>query len=127
MRYYSLFFNELYVKCFISKAPSKRMQNHPILMNSTLLDDVGPHGQTNATCCAVQTRIVEIRDMGGVMTQILSQTTRCPCLRDDILCVHECNKVEVRGQTSATLLFTHGNKRNIERCYIKCLMEIKLR
>ena len=53
-------------------------------------------------------------------------TTRCPCPRDDLLHVRECNNVEVCGQTSATLLFTHENKRNVERCCMKCLMKIKL-
>ena len=37
------------------------------------------------------------------------------------------SNVEVRVQTSATLFFTHENKRNVERCGIKCLMEVILR
>ena len=42
----------------LCKAPTKRIQRH-----STLLDGVGLRGQTNATCCAVETRIVVIRDL----------------------------------------------------------------
>ena len=38
------------------------MQHH-----STLLDGVGLGGQTNATCCAVQTRIPEIRDLWRIV------------------------------------------------------------
>ena len=51
---------------FNSKVLAKRMQHHSTLLNSTLFDGVGPRGQTNATC-AVQTRIVEVKDLGRIM------------------------------------------------------------
>ena len=92
---------------------------YSILLNSTTLDGVGLRGQTNATCCAVRTRIVEIRNLGRIMIPNSQE-------RGDLLRKHECNNVKVRGQTGATFLFTHENKTNIERCCIKCLMEIKL-
>ena len=42
------------------------MQDHSTLLNSTLSDGVGLRSQTNATCCAVRTLIVEIRDLGRI-------------------------------------------------------------
>ena len=43
------------------------MQHYWTSLNSTLLDGVGLRGQTNATCCAVLTRISEIRDLRRIM------------------------------------------------------------
>ena len=50
-----------------AKALAKRIQHRSTLLNSTWLDGVGLRGQTNATCCAVQTRILESRDLGQIM------------------------------------------------------------
>ena len=36
------------------------------------------------------------------------------------------NSVEHGGQTTATFLFTPENKRNVGRCWRRCLMAIKL-
>ena len=82
------------------------MQQYSTLLNSTLLDGVALHGQTNATC-AVRTRIVEIKDLGQIMILNFRPNYPLPCLRDDLPRVHECKNVEVHSQTSATLLFIH--------------------
>ena len=50
-----------------AKTPVKRMQHRSTLLNSTLLDGVGLRGHSNATCCAEQIRIVEIKDLGRIM------------------------------------------------------------
>ena len=49
------------------EALAKRMQYHSTLLNSTLLDGVILRGQTNATCCAVLTGTVEIKDLRQIM------------------------------------------------------------
>ena len=57
------------------KALAKRMQHHSTLLNSTLLDGVVLRGQTNATCCAEQTQIPEMRDLGRIMIPNFRRTT----------------------------------------------------
>ena len=72
----------MYVSYLYFIKPRPNECHHSTLFNSTLLNCVGLGGQTNATCCVEQTRIGEIRDLRRIMIP-KSQSTRCPCLRDD--------------------------------------------
>ena len=91
----------MFVDVFVGfpyKALAKRVLYHSTLLNSTFMDGVGLRGQTNATCCSVQTRTVENRDLERIMIPNFRRNYPfCSCLRDDLLPVRDCSHVEERG------------------------------
>ena len=94
--------------------------------NSTLLDGVGLRGQTIATCCAVQTRIVEIRDLGRITIPNVRSIYPLP-LPERWLSARGWMQQCWIAKPNKGILFTHKNKRNAIRCCIQCWMEIKFR
>lgn len=62
------------------------MQYHSALLNSTLLDGVGLRGQKNATYCAVQTGILEIRDLGRKIIPNFRRKYPLPLLEEMTCC-----------------------------------------
>ena len=65
-------------ECGVTQALAKQMQQHLTLLNSTFLDDVGLHGPINASCCTVETQIVQISDLGLIMIPNLRQNYSLP-------------------------------------------------
>ena len=81
----------------------------------------------NATCCLVQTQIVEIRDLRLTMILNVRPIYLLPLLKRGLATCAQMQQCW-SAQPNESTLVTHENKRNVllKWCCIKCLKEIKL-
>ena len=98
------------------------MQHNSTLLNSTFLG-AGLRGQTNATCCAVQTRIPQIRDLGPIMISNLRRNLLHVALAWEMTCCSYASATMLK-YTAKRLQLCCSHMKTKE---MKCLMEIKLR